>query len=168
MCIRDRYYGDEIGMGENIWLDDRHGVRTPMQWSAATNAGFSEAEKTYQPVIDDEEYSYRHLNVAAQETDANSYLNWTRYLVAARQAQPALRAGTLAWVETGYAAVLAFRRAEGDNRVLCVFNLSDKAQPSGIIPATAQTDLLAREGRSFPAGEEIHLSPYECLWLLES
>ncbi len=162
------YYGDEIGMGENIWLDDRHGVRTPMQWSAATNAGFSEAGKTYQPVIDDAEYSYRHLNVAAQETDANSYLNWTRYLVAARQAQPALRAGTLAWVETGYAAVLAFRRAEGDNRVLCVFNLSDTARPSGIIPATAQTDLLSRDGRSYPAGEEIHLSPYECLWLLEN
>ncbi len=162
------YYGDEIGMGDNIWLADRHGVRTPMQWSADKNGGFSEAEETYQPVIDDEEYGYHHLNVVAQEDAPDSYLNWTRYLVRTRQEQPALRAGTLAWVETGDNSVLAFRRDEGDNRVLCVFNLSDTARPSGLIPATAQTDLLSRERRSFPADEEILLSPYECLWLLES
>ena len=107
---------------------------------------------THLDVYKRQEYSYRHLNVAAQETDANSYLNWTRYLVAARQVQPALRAGTLAWVETGYAAVLAFRRAEGDNRVLCVFNLSDTARPSGIIPPRRRAICSrARGARSQPA-----------------
>src|SRR5690606_26680066 len=68
------YYGDEIGMGDNIWLDDRHGVRTPMQWSGEKNAGFSDAEETYLPVIDDEIYGYEKVNVALQEKDPNSYL----------------------------------------------------------------------------------------------
>jgi maltose alpha-D-glucosyltransferase/alpha-amylase len=159
------YYGDEIGMGDNLELDDRYGVRTPMQWSDEPNAGFSANGDTYLPVIDDEEYGYRKINVAAQEADPDSYLVWTRYLINTRQGQPALRAGAREWVETGDKAVLAYRRTEEDNRVLCVFNLSDAARPSGITPSTAQDDLLSRDGRSFPAGQEIHLAPYEALWL---
>ena len=139
-----------------------------MQWSADKNAGFSTADQTYLPVIDDENYGYQRLNVAAQERDDESYLAWTRYLINSRRGQPAFGPGTLDWVETGDKAVLAYRRTEGDNRVLCVFNLTDEARPSGIIPTTAQTDLLSREGLSFPVGEEIHLSPYECLWLLDN
>src|SRR5690606_19204308 len=106
----------------NIWLPDRHGVRTPMQWSADKNAGFSDADETYLPVIDDEIFTYRRVNVAAQETDDDSYLNWTRFLIRARQAHPALRAGTLDWVDTGDTAVLAYRRSDGGNQVLCVYN----------------------------------------------
>jgi maltose alpha-D-glucosyltransferase/alpha-amylase len=162
------YYGDEIGMGDNLALDDRYGVRTPMQWSADKNAGFSDADKTYLPVIDDAVYGYRRVNVAAQEGDEESYLAWTRYLIGARQAQPALRAGTLSWVESGYTAVLAFHRTEGDNRVLCVFNLTDEARPSGITPTGPARNLLSREGRVYPGGEEIHLAPYEVLWLLDA
>ncbi len=162
------YYGDEIGMGENIWLPDRHGVRTPMQWSAEKNAGFSEADETYLPVIDDDTYGYQRVNVAAQEADHDSYLARTRHLIRSRQEQPALRAGSLAWVETGDSAVLAFRRTEGDNQVLCLFNLSEDARPSGITPATECVDLLSRDGRRFSAGSEISLMPFEPLWLIAS
>ena len=161
------YYGDEIGMGDNIWLPDRHGCRTPMQWSAEKNAGFSDADTTYMPVIDEAPFSYREINVAAQEADPHSFLNWTRYLIRARQAQPALRSGTLEWVETGDVAVLAFRRRDGGDEVLCVFNLSDTARPSGITPNGDLRDLLSREARVLPAGEEIELGPFAALWLAE-
>ncbi len=162
------YYGDEIGMGDNLALEDRYGVRTPMQWSADKNAGFSTADHAYLPVIDDAVYGYQRLNVAAQEQDADSYLAWTRYLINTRQGQPALRAGVLEWVETGDEAVLAYRRTESGNRVLCVFNLTDKARPSGITPQEDVRDLLDRNGRVHPAGVEVQLAPYGALWLLES
>ena len=154
-------------MGDNIWLDDRHGCRTPMQWSAAQHAGFSEAERTYQPVIDQPPYDYRTLNVAAQENDPDSTLALTRFLIATRQAQPALRGGALGWVETDDVAVLAFQRtAEGAPPVLCLFNLSDSARP-GITPQTDMRDLLAREGRVYPAGQPIALSPFAAHWLVK-
>ena len=160
------YYGDEIGMGDNIWLPDRHGCRTPMQWSAGPHAGFSEAESTYMPVIDEPPYDYRTLNVAAQEADPDSYLNLTRFLIAARQAQPALRAGALEWVETEDAAVLAFRRTtEGAPPVLCLFNLSDSAR-EGIAPPADVRDLLSREGQVYPAGRPIPLVPFAAHWLV--
>lgn len=162
------YYGDEIGMGDNLSLDDRYGVRTPMQWSAGKNAGFSTADTTYLPVIDDPEYGYQQLNVTAQERDNDSYLSWTRYLIGTRQSQAALRAGSLDWVETGHKSVLAFRRVEGSNRILCVFNLTDEERPAGITPEKAVSDLLDRDGHVYPAGVEIRLDPYEALWLLES
>jgi maltose alpha-D-glucosyltransferase/alpha-amylase len=159
------YYGDEIGMGDDIWQRDRNGVRTPMQWADGLHAGFSEGPETYLPVLDDETYGYRQVNVAAQENDDTSYLAWTRRLIRARQSQPALRSGQREWVDTGDKAVLAYYRIQDDNRVLCVFNLSDQARPSGIIPQTVVTDLLSTEGRSYPAGEEIQLAPYAALWL---
>jgi maltose alpha-D-glucosyltransferase/alpha-amylase len=161
------YYGDEIGMGDNIWLPDRHGCRTPMQWSAGKNAGFSSADSTYMPVIDQAPFSYTEVNVAAQEADPDSYLAWTRYLICARQGQPALRAGSLEWVETGDQSVLAFQRAEGDSRVLCVFNLTDQSRPAGIAPPASMVDLLARNGRPHPAGRMIELEPFQALWLAE-
>ena len=162
------YYGDEIGMGDNLDLEDRYGVRTPMQWTADTNAGFSTAAKTYLPVIDDEVYGYQRVNVAAQEGDPDSFLSWTRYLIGTRQAQPALRAGALEWVETGDKSVLAFRRSEGANRVLCVFNLTDEPRVSGITPGSRMRDLLSRKGTVYEAGEDILMKPFQALWLLES
>ncbi|HNS39089.1 MAG TPA: alpha-glucosidase C-terminal domain-containing protein, partial [Promineifilum sp.] len=145
----------------------RHGCRTPMQWSSGQNAGFSEADKTYMPVIDDETYSYRYVNVTAQEADEDSYLAWTRYLINARQGQLALRSGTLSWVETGDRSVLAFRREAAGGSVTCVFNLSGEARPSGISPAVQMKDLLSRAPRIHPSGVEIQLQPYEALWLVE-
>ena len=161
------YYGDEIGMGDNIWLPDRHGCRTPMQWSAERHAGFSEAARTYQPVIDQPPYDYRTRNAAAQEADPDSYLNLTRFLIATRQGQPALRAGALAWVETSDAAVLAFRRmTEGAPAVLCLFNLSDSVRPGLALPADMR-DLLSREGRVFAAKQQIELAPFAAHWFVE-
>ncbi len=155
------YYGDEIGMGDNIWLPDRHGCRTPMQWDASKNAGFSNADKTYLPVHTDEEYGYQRVNVAAQERDPESYLNLTRFLIQTRQGQPALRRGELAWVETGNPAVLAFRRfIPGDEGILCVFNLSDESQSFTL--KREREDLLTRPNAS--ASGVVSLAPYAAYW----
>lgn len=159
------YYGDEIGMGDNIWLPDRHGCRTPMQWSAAANAGFSEAERTYLPVIDSEPYSYKSVNVAAQEVDPQSYLNMTRHLIRTRQDQAALRGGSLDWVETGDSAVLAFWRRAGAAAVLCVFNLSDSERPSGLAVGEALVDLLGDPSASLVPDVGLTLAPYGSHWL---
>ena len=123
------YYGDEIGMGDNIWLPDRHGCRTPMQWDGTKNGGFSTANETYFPVNNE----YPQTNVAAQENDPNSYLNQMRFLLKTRQAQPALRSGKFEIIETGAdcsseTAVFAYVRYLKEKRVLCLFNLSDKVQ----------------------------------------
>jgi maltose alpha-D-glucosyltransferase/alpha-amylase len=123
------YYGDEIGMGDNIWLPDRHGCRTPMQWDSTTNSGFSTAVKTYLPVNED----YPQTNVAAQEGDPNSYLNLMRFLLKTRQNHAALQCGEFEFVETGSdrssaTAVLAYTRHLQGTRILCLFNLSNKPQ----------------------------------------
>lgn len=162
------YYGDEIGMGDNLDLADRYGVRTPMQWSADSNAGFSTAENTYLPVINDEVYGYKRVNVAAQEGDPDSFLSWTRHLIGTRQGQPALRAGALSWVETGDRSVLAFRRSEGSNNVLCMFNLTDEPRSCNISVTNPSRDLLSREEMIYEAGDEILLKPFQALWLLET
>jgi maltose alpha-D-glucosyltransferase/alpha-amylase len=159
------YYGDEIGMGDNIWLPDRHGVRTPMQWSAAPNAGFSTAAQTYLPVIDDPVFGYRAVNVEAQENDPGSYLALTRHLIGARRERPALRGGAMSWVETGDAAVLAFARSEGKDDVLCVFNLSDAPRSLGFPLPHDRVDVLARAGSRYGRGTIPVLEPYAALWL---
>ena len=87
------YYGDEIGMGDNFFLGDRNGVRTPMQWSSDKNAGFSRAnpQRLYLPVIYDPEYHYESVNVEAQNNNPNSLLRWMKRLIALRKRYPALR-----------------------------------------------------------------------------
>ncbi|MFQ5398113.1 MAG: maltose alpha-D-glucosyltransferase [Anaerolineae bacterium] len=151
------YYGDEIGMGDNIWLPDRHGCRTPMQWDGSRNAGFSDAAETYFPVNED----YAQVNVAAQEADPDSYLNLTRFLIRTRKSLAALRSGHFAWVETGNDAVLAFRRyTDGTDGVLCVFNLSD--QPQMFSLKRPRIDVLSRP--EVEMGGEVGLRPYACHW----
>jgi maltose alpha-D-glucosyltransferase/alpha-amylase len=137
------YYGDEIGMGDNIWLRDRNGVRTPMQWSSDANAGFSRAsrDRLYTPAIDDAVYGYQAVNVAAQEAQPHSLLNWMRSLIAARKAHPVLARGTLAFVDTGSPKVLAFVRHSDDETLIGVFNLAGSAQ-------AAEIDLSAYAGRT--------------------
>ena len=153
------YYGDEIGMGDNIWLPDRHGCRTPMQWTADPQAGFSANENTYFPVHDE----YTEVNVAAQEDDPDSYLNWTRFLIQTRQARPALRRGKFEFVETGNTAVLAYTRTTNDQQILCLFNLSDEPQPIGLQWEGERVDLLAREGGKVESG--VVLRPFAAHWL---
>lgn len=159
------YYGDEIGMGDNIWLPDRHGVRTPMQWSTAENAGFSDAAATYLPAIDSEVFGYQDVNVAAQEADPDSFLNRTRALIRTRQSQSALRNGRLVWVDTGAPAVLAYWRTSPDGDVLGVFNLSDGQRPSGLNLDTEMIDLLGRDDVTILAGGAWVLQPYAAHWL---
>jgi maltose alpha-D-glucosyltransferase / alpha-amylase len=125
------YYGDEIGMGDNILLGDRHGVRTPMQWSADVNAGFSTApaDALFSRVIDDPVYSYQAVNVAAQETDAASLLHWMRNMVALRKLFHVFGRGSLEVLQPENRAIFAHVRRLGDDVLLCVANLSRVPQP---------------------------------------
>ena len=120
------YYGDEIGMGDNIYLGDRNGVRTPMQWSGDRNAGFSTAnrQRLYLPVIVDPEYHYESVNVEAQAANPNSLLNWTKRLIALRRRHPAFGRGDLEMLRPENRKVLAFIRTYAGQRILVVANLS--------------------------------------------
>ena len=120
------YYGDEIGMGDNIYLGDRNGVRTPMQWSPDRNAGFSRADpqRLYLPPIMDPVYGYEAVNVEAQLRSASSLLHWTRRLIATRRRYKAFGRGALTFLEPGNRKVLAFLRELDGEAILCVANLS--------------------------------------------
>ncbi|WP_433271203.1 maltose alpha-D-glucosyltransferase [Actinosynnema sp. CS-041913] len=140
------YYGDEIGMGDNIWLGDRDAVRTPMQWTPDRNAGFSGCDpgRIYLPVINDPVYGYQSVNVEAQINSTTSLLHWTRTMVRVRRTHPAFGLGTFEELEVSNPAVLAYRRrwTRPDGRedvVVCVNNLSRRPQPVGL-------DLSEHEG----------------------
>ncbi|AKT37257.1 maltose alpha-D-glucosyltransferase [Chondromyces crocatus] len=124
------YYGDEIGMGDNIYLGDRDGVRTPMQWSGDRNAGFSRCnpQKLYLPVIVDPEYHYEAINVEAQQSNPSSLLWWSKRLINLRKQNPVLGRGDIEFLQPDNGRVLAFLRCIDDQRVLVVANLSRYAQ----------------------------------------
>jgi maltose alpha-D-glucosyltransferase/alpha-amylase len=166
------YYGDEIGMGDNIYLGDRDGVRTPMQWNADRNAGFSVADPQalYLPVILDPVYGYQALNVEAQMRSSSSLLNWTRKMLGIRKQHPVFGMGSYDELGASNPSVLAFVREFGDDVVLCVNNLSRFPQP-------VELDLSRFEGRrlvelsggvQFPAIGELpyllSLSGHGFLW----
>jgi maltose alpha-D-glucosyltransferase/alpha-amylase len=125
------YYGDEIGMGDNIYLGDRNGVRTPMQWSRDRNAGLSTAEESrlYLPVITDPVYGYQAVNVAAQRATPSSLLNTMRRLIATRKRSTAFGRGTIEFLRPRNTTVLAFMRELAEERILVVANLSERSQP---------------------------------------
>jgi maltose alpha-D-glucosyltransferase/alpha-amylase len=125
------YYGDEIGMGDNIYLGDRNGVRTPMQWSADRNAGFSRGnpQRLLLPVIIDPEYHYETVNVESQLSSPSSLLWWMRRLIALRRRHPVFGRGAIKFLTPSNSKVLAFVRQDEDERVLCVANLSRFSQP---------------------------------------
>ncbi len=148
------YYGDEIGMGDNIWLDDRNGVRTPMQWSSARNAGFSDAteELLFLPVLEKEPYLPRQINVADQQSDPVSLFATTRRMVEVRKQHHALGWGDFQWVNVGADSVATYRRTFGHpfggESLLIINNLSEDVQNVSI-PRWLQghyTDLLSGEG----------------------
>jgi len=128
------YYGDEIGMGDNFYLGDRNGVRTPMQWSPDRNAGFSRADpqQLYLPPIMDPIYGYEAVNVEAQTRDRSSLLNWMRRMLAVRKTSRAFGRGTLRFIRPGNRKVLVYLRQYADDVILCVANLSRSAQPAEI------------------------------------
>ena len=120
------YYGDEIGMGDNIFLGDRNGVRTPMQWSADRNAGFSRAnrQRLYLPVVTDPEYHYESVNVEAQAQNPHSLHSWMKRLIALRKRHRAFGRGTLELLRPENRKVLAFVRQYESEQILCIANLS--------------------------------------------
>ena len=120
------YYGDELGMGDNIYLGDRNGVRTPMQWSSDRNAGFSRAnpQKLYLPVIIDPEYHYETVNVEAQQNNPSSLLWWMKRLIALRKQYQAFSRGTIAFLRPNNTKILVFVRRYENETLLVVANLS--------------------------------------------
>ncbi|RVG00677.1 maltose alpha-D-glucosyltransferase [Sinorhizobium meliloti] len=136
------YYGDEIGMGDNIYLGDRDGVRTPMQWSPDRNGGFSRADpaRLVLPLIMDPLYGYEALNVEAQSADGHSLLNWTRRMLALRRKHPAFGRGALRFLSPENRRILAYMREYQDDTLLCVANLSR-------LPQAVELDLAQFEGR---------------------
>jgi maltose alpha-D-glucosyltransferase/alpha-amylase len=173
------YYGDEIGMGDNIYLGDRNGVRTPMQWNSDRNAGFSRADpaRLYFPVIMDPTYGYQSINVEAQQTDPSSLLQWTRNMLALRKLFQVFGRGTLEFLHPDNRKILAYIRdyqspdGSHSETVLCCANLSRFAQPVSL-------DLTKFAGRQpvemlgyvpFPPVTAqpypLTLAPYSFLWL---
>jgi maltose alpha-D-glucosyltransferase/alpha-amylase len=136
------YYGDEIGMGDNIFLGDRNGVRTPMQWTSDRNAGFSRADpqRLYLPPIMDPVYGYQAVNVEAQARNPTSLLNWTTRLIQVRKAHRSFGRGTLAFLEPGNRKILAYLREYQDESIMCVANLSRH-------PQAVELDLSRYKGR---------------------
>ncbi len=142
------YYGDEIGMGDNIYLGDRNGVRTPMQWSADRNAGFSRATpgKLYSPVIMDPVWGYEAVNAEAQRSDPSSLLNWMRNMIALRKLFRVFGRGTLEVLNPSNRKIFAYLRRMDRDVILCVANFSRFAQPvdlnlselEGMIPVEMQ------------------------------
>jgi maltose alpha-D-glucosyltransferase / alpha-amylase len=172
------YYGDEIGMGDNIYLGDRNGVRTPMQWTSDRNAGFSRCDpaRLYFPVIMDPIYGYQVVNVEAQQADQSSLLQWTRNMIALRKLFQVFGRGNLSFLNPSNRKILAYLRSmereDGSHEtVLCVANLSRFAQPVSL-------DLAAFEGMEpvemlgyvpFPTitaePYRLTLAPYSFIWL---
>ncbi len=144
------YYGDELGMGDNVFIGDRNGVRTPMQWSPDRNAGFSRADpqRLYLPPIMDPIYGYEAVNVEAQLRDPSSLLHWMRRMLATRNTHRAFGRGQLVFLSPGNRKVLAYLRELGDEAILCVANLARSAQPValnlGRFKARVPVEMLGR------------------------
>ena len=148
------YYGDEIGMGDNIYLGDRNSVRTPMQWSPDRNAGFSRADpqRLYLPPVMDAVYGYQTVNVEAQLRSASSLLHWTRRIIAVRRTYRAFSRGSLAFLSPGNRKILAFVREYEGEFLLCVANLSRVSQAVELdlsrFEARVPVEIMGKE--SFP------------------
>jgi maltose alpha-D-glucosyltransferase/alpha-amylase len=166
------YYGDEIGMGDNIYLGDRNGVRTPMQWNGGWNGGFSGAdpERLYSPLISNPVFGYQAINVEAQKRSQHSLLAWTKRLIEVRKSSRIFSRGSIEFLRPSNHRVLAYIRKLGDEQVLAINNLSSSAQ-------AVELDLKEHKGsvpvemagrNLFPRIGELPylmtLGPYQSFW----
>jgi maltose alpha-D-glucosyltransferase/alpha-amylase len=165
------YYGDEILMGDNIYLGDRDAVRTPMQWTPDRNGGFSKADfaQLYLPPLMDPVHGYEAVNVEAERRDPSSFLHWMRRALQVRQLYPVLATGSLDVLAADNPSVLAFLRSDEESRVLCVFNLSRFAQPALLnLPAEGMLPIEMIGRVPFPRISEapyfLSLPPYGFYW----
>jgi maltose alpha-D-glucosyltransferase/alpha-amylase len=166
------YYGDEIGMGDNIYLGDRDGVRTPMQWSPDRNGGFSRADfaQLYLPPLMDPVYGFQSVNVEAEVRDTSSMLHWMRRMIEVRKQHALFGTGTFEIIPVENPSVLCYIRQAGDDIVLCVNNLSRFSQPAELplqrFDGRTPIELLGRV--PFPRIGElpyfVTLGPYQFYW----
>jgi maltose alpha-D-glucosyltransferase / alpha-amylase len=171
------YYGDEIGMGDNIWLPDRNGVRTPMQWTAGPGAGFSSAplEEYYSPVIQNDSYGPQVVNVQSEQNDPRSLYSQIRHMIAVRKEHRVFGLGDFRWVTNnsaqGQTAIAAYLRIDSKETVLAVHNLSAVKQKASLqIPglgSSAPHDILTGKALSPLSGGrlELELDPLQFLWI---
>jgi maltose alpha-D-glucosyltransferase/alpha-amylase len=166
------YYGDEIGMGDNVYLGDRNGVRTPMQWSGGWNAGFSTAdpERLYQPLISNPVYGYQAVNAESQRRNESSLLNWMKRIIRVRKSTKVFSRGTIQFLKPANHRVLAYIRAFERDKVLVVNNLASTAQAVELdLRAMAGAIPIEMFGGSlFPrigdAPYVLTLGPYDFFW----
>ena len=167
------YYGDEIGMGDDIWLFDRNGVRTPMQWDNGLNAGFStaDASRLYAPVIQGALSGPQQVSVSGQKDDPASLFNLVRQMIAVRKQHPAFGHGEFAWAETDASAVVAYWRTHPSETLLILNNLSStRQQVSVTLPPESSSEVVELLRRAhMPAAQAgkltLALKPFEYLWL---
>ena len=168
------YYGDEIGMGDDIWLPDRNGVRTPMQWDSGPNAGFSSAppENMFAPVLRADSYSPVRVNVADQRERPDSLFHRIRHMIAVRRSHPAFSCGDFTWISSGSTAVAAYLRSTQDERTLIVNNISDDSQTILLtVPGMDMDPVDMITGIHYPQAQadrfsiSLSLEPYQYLWL---
>lgn len=171
------YYGDEIGMGDNIWLDDRNGVRTPMQWEADENAGFSNAspEQLYAPIISNPDFNPEKINVAKQIADPNSLLNTIKSMIEVRKSQHALSLGDFEWAQdnstSGSGPIAAYWRTYGDDKLLVIQNLSSLKQLIYValpFQNSINVNILFGDSVGIKVAEgrlSAEINPYQYLWL---
>ena len=163
------YYGDEIGMGDNIDLFDRNGVRTPMQWDTSANAGFSTAESDslYAPIVDQPPFQLEFVNVEAQKKDPGSLFNFIRRLIRLWKDHPELAAGSIEWLEVGTPSVAALRRQDDGRWLVAIHNLSPQSVELKLDLTEAKaslTDLIEGKLVYNPNSKRLHLDPYQSVW----
>jgi maltose alpha-D-glucosyltransferase / alpha-amylase len=166
------YYGDEIGMGDNIYLGDRNGVRTPMQWSGGWNGGFSTAdpESLYSPLILNPVYGYPAVNVLSQKRTEHSLLSWMQRIIQVRRSTPAFGSGSIEFLYPANHRVLAYIRQLGGETILVVNNLSNAAQAVELDLRRYKGNILIEMfGRNiFPRIGELPylltMGPYQFYW----
>ena len=164
------YYGDEIGMGDNVELFDRNGLRTPMQWQEGKNAGFSKAAITYSPTINDPTYQAKCVNVNDQMVDPGSLWHTLKKMIGYKKDNPVLFSHSLDWMDCEFPSVAAFERKSSDARIYAVHNLSNEVIQTHISVLDIDSDMLTDifSGQQYPVQDsvlKVELYPYQYLWL---